>query len=169
MPALYAASVNVRSPSYLRDKSASCCAPAIIFCSASNGSVTPYSSTLHGMSCITPIAPAWDTQFGLKSDSVFATALSRFTGTPVAIDARSNISSMLWLPEESVFALSMRLAKTSAKRSMLPICEIWNEDIPLIAQSVIRLFCTFKCSLLSFYFTNLMQLYFITSSMNSPV
>ena len=59
----------------------------MMFWAGSKASVTPMARAVAGISCMTPCAPQWDTAVGSKADSAFATAFSRFTGTPYASDA----------------------------------------------------------------------------------
>ena len=93
LPALYAARASLTSPLNFFKCAAISFAPPIIFCSASYGFVTPSSFAVDGINCITPIAPALETSFGLKFDSAFATALSKLSDTPYFFAAFLNILS----------------------------------------------------------------------------
>ncbi len=78
---MYAASASLTSPLNSFNFIAIHFAPPIIFCSGSYGSSTPSPFAVSGISCITPIAPALETQSGLKSDSAFAIAFNRLSDT----------------------------------------------------------------------------------------
>ena len=56
-------------------------APPNMLWVGSNGSVTPMSPAVPGMSCISPWAPAWLTTVGLKPLSIFMTAQTRASGS----------------------------------------------------------------------------------------
>src|ERR1017187_10367685 len=92
-PALYAPRACPRSPLYLSNSCLRYLAPASMFSFGSNGSFTPNSAAVSGMSCISPLAPLGETAHGWKRDSCSMTACSSFGWTLCALAAPSMIDA----------------------------------------------------------------------------